>query len=147
MLAVMSAIAVPLGGCSNTPSFGNLFAGPDPSSLPVQKLQLELDSKAKYARAAGAQGEARERPARREASPGGWRREGGEANGAAAPRGFRDDRERGSFREDRERRPAGGEDRPPREDRPARSREYEERRPRDNFPPRDRDTSRDKPRW
>ncbi|KAI7843795.1 hypothetical protein COHA_002693 [Chlorella ohadii] len=108
----------------------------------LQKLQLELDSKAKYARAAGAQGEARERPPRREASPGGWRREGGEPNGAAAPRGFRDDRERGSFREERERRPASGtgEDRPPR-------REGEERRPRDNFPPRDRDASRDRPRW
>lgn len=108
----------------------------------LQKLQQELDAKAKYARAASAQ-EARERPARREPSPGGWRREGGEANGAAAPRGFRDDRERGSFREDREHRPASGAG----EDHPPRSKEYEERRPRDNFPPRDRDASRDKPRW
>lgn len=58
MLAVMSAIAVPLGGCSNTPSFGNLFAGPDPSSLPdepAEKLYnegLALQNRRDWRRAA-----------------------------------------------------------------------------------------------
>ncbi|PSC72851.1 eukaryotic translation initiation factor 4B1-like [Micractinium conductrix] len=122
----------------------------------LSKLQLELDAKAKYARAAGAGDDpSRERAPRREPSPaaeGGWRRS--DANGAPAPRGFRDDAARGR---------SGYEDAPPRsrgfEDRP-RGGGHEDRGRRDSVPrdtpPRDsapreappRATSRDdKPRW
>lgn len=58
VLAVMLAIALPLGGCSNTPSFGNLFAGPDPSNLPdepAEKLYnegLALQNRRDWRRAA-----------------------------------------------------------------------------------------------
>ncbi|KAL4457949.1 hypothetical protein ABPG75_012814 [Micractinium tetrahymenae] len=104
----------------------------------LTKLQLELDAKAKYARATDRERGDRstERaPAAREPSPGGWRRGApADANGGgAAPRGFRDDRPRPTSRGGPEERRGGG--------------GFEERGRRDNFLPRDRDASRDKPRW
>lgn len=89
----------------------------------------------------------RDRPSRREASPGGWRRESSSDGNSHQPRGFRDDRER---RDGRERPPArGGYEREGREERPR------DERPREDRPPRragfssERDSGRDagKPRW
>jgi outer membrane protein assembly factor BamD len=58
VVAMVAAVSLPLGACSGMPSFGNLFAGPDPSNLPdepAEKLYnegLALQNRRDWRRAA-----------------------------------------------------------------------------------------------